>query len=438
MPDYDTRNAAQSRNSIRSLNAELSNLTPSSIITLFEIDIRSLAKDLSIDLEKDAQELGLTDKSQVEEGILRFHNNIKVFNSYITWQGKAFFPAPIMAEGFESTTKGSTPQPTLSLATNTEDGISQLNFLKYQIRKMGDIVGAKVTRKRTFAKYLDSSNFGISKEAKIGAHTNSLPDGYEPDPFAYLPSDVYFIERKQTENKANLVYQLSSVLDLENIKLPKRTILADKCSWQYRGLGCWYQHPYNDPELEKWEKYINGEADGENLPLLERAGLDTLRADGKTDEENDNIKNIGMLKNAPPAATDADLSIWREAGNQTIAAENFHKKDKGLYSANENYDPGNYVYTVDETTKVKYYFVCRRTLKQRDGGTPKPPPNKTFWVADQCSKTLQGCRLRWGATKSALYPQGGSVNINKGGCEIPAGELPFGGFPAAKKISRGG
>ena len=87
MPDYDTRNAAQSRNSIRSLNAELSNLTPSSIITLFEIDIRSLAKDLSIDLEKDAQELGLTDKSQVEGGILRFHNNIKVFNSYITWQG---------------------------------------------------------------------------------------------------------------------------------------------------------------------------------------------------------------------------------------------------------------------------------------------------------------------------------------------------------------
>ena len=27
---------------------------------------------------------------------------------------------------------------------------------------------------------------------------------------------------------------------------------------------------------------------------------------------------------------------------------------------------------------------------------------------------------------------------NKGGCQIQIGELPYGGFPAAKKIARGG
>ena len=77
--------------------------------------------------------------------------------------------------------------------------------VKYEIRKIGDIVGAKVTRKRTFAKYLDPSNWG-NTEAQLGKESNTLPNGFEPDPFAYLPSDIYFIERKQTENKTIITY----------------------------------------------------------------------------------------------------------------------------------------------------------------------------------------------------------------------------------------
>ena len=78
--------------------------------------------------------------------------------------------------------------------------------------------------------------------------------------------------------------------------------------------------------------------------------------------------------------------------------------------------------------KIKYYFVCKEP-----NGTPTvplvTPPNKTYWVADECSKSLTGCRKRWGADK-------GKVKMGLGYMDWQEGELPYGGFPAAKKMSR--
>ena len=230
MPDYDDPTIAQAQNSIRALNAELFNLTPSAPITLFEIDLSKIAHEKNINLQTDAENLKIKSSNYqgVSEGILRFHNNLKIFNSYIVWQGKTYYPAPITASGFEITTKGTLPQPILSLTSQSENSVDQMALLRFEIRKMGDIVGAKVTRRRTFAKFLDAINFGSKAEAKVGKESNMLPQGFEPDPFAYLPSDIYFVERKQHENKTTLSYQLTSVLDLEGVKLPKRRILADK------------------------------------------------------------------------------------------------------------------------------------------------------------------------------------------------------------------
>ena len=77
---------------------------------------------------------------------------------------------------------------------------------------------------------------------------------------------------------------------------------------------------------------------------------------------------------------------------------------------------------------IKYYFVCKEP-----NGTPTvplvTPPNKTYWVADECSKSLTGCRKRWGADT-------GKVKMGAGYMDWQEGELPYGGFPAAKKMSR--
>ena len=109
MPNnYSAPTLAQARNSIKSLHAEIANLTPSAMVTLFEIDISQLALDSNINLSTDAAEQGIQ-QGNIEEGVLRFHNNLKIFNSYIVWQGKTYYPAPITASGFETTTKGSLP-----------------------------------------------------------------------------------------------------------------------------------------------------------------------------------------------------------------------------------------------------------------------------------------------------------------------------------------
>tara|TARA_R100000664_G_C2756302_1_gene144163 strand:+ start:425 stop:1702 length:1278 start_codon:yes stop_codon:yes gene_type:complete len=413
----------QARKSIKSLRFELSNLTPSSLVTFFEIDISEIIKDKKGNLLEDIRTVKMTEGAP-QDGILRFHNNIKVFNSYIKWQGQTYYPAPIKAEGFESNSKGALPQPTLTIASQSESGIDQLALLKYEIRKIGDIVGAKVTRKRTFAKYLDPSNWG-NTEAQLGKESNTLPNGFEPDPFAYLPSDIYFIERKQTENKTIITYQLSSVLDLEGTKLPKRSIIADKCVWQYRGMGCWYQHPETN-ELQNYPTSTE-------VPILKKAELKTIKplpdpAGGEytadniypdqiasTSSEVDKVKATGLLKEAPPVATDSDEPISDIIGGGNIQLEGLYKVDK-TYSARQS------VYL--QKDNVKYYFVAVKNVPKNT-----PPPNKLYWVADECSKSLTGCRLRWGVNSPRTTHE-------EHQCPISVGQLPYGGFPAAKKLQR--
>ena len=95
MPDYTKADSERAKSSIKSLNFELTNLTPSAMVTMFEIDLNKLLETKEITLGEDALQVGFP--GDVNDGILRFHNNIKVFNSFIIWQGYEYYPAPIIA-----------------------------------------------------------------------------------------------------------------------------------------------------------------------------------------------------------------------------------------------------------------------------------------------------------------------------------------------------
>jgi len=412
MPDEYKPSTTRAQSSIKSLNYELSNLTPSSMIVFFEIDLNKLLETKGITLAGEAEVVGF--KKNEKDGILRFHNNVKVFNSYIMWHGYTYYPAPIAAEGFASTTKGTLPTPTLTIASQSETGADQLALLKHEIRKFGDIIGAKVTRRRTFAKYLDVTNFGgqaakvASTSPKANEVKTTIPDGYEPDPYAELPQDVYYIERKETENKNVLKYQLSSILDLEGVKIPKRTIISDKCVWQYRGIGCWYQHATAEERKA-----------GIPVPILEKAGLKTLPGGDQ--------RSKGLPNDTPPVANGKDEKMQGLLGGAslTTGATGRLKRDGGGWSPATTYKVGNYIFL--EKDSIKFYFVCRKDIEEGDKGPSTMPPNTAYWIADECSKTLKGCRLRWGI----------DGKVNPAGCGIKKGELPFGGFPAARKVSQG-
>ena len=415
----------RAQSSVKSLHYEMSNLTPAAIMTFYEIDLNELLKNSASD--KKLTNVQPSTRVNYADGILRFHNNASIFNSYVRWRSNQYFPAPINAEGFEVTSRGTLPRPILSIASQSQDGIDQISLLRHEIRNFGDLIGAKVTRRKTYAKYLDRENFeppGVDENGTplplSPKDLQQLPDGYEPDPYAEMPPDVYFIERKITENKMILSYQLTSVLDLEGYKLPKRMIVSDKCMWQYRGIGCWYQH-VNKQELKT--DYAN-DTDGSNVPLLQKAELINLPGDPTK------VKGVGLPGLAPPCANDQDEKITAVIGSSI-------QGDKTEWSASAStgnvkkqlaYKKGDYCYIIKN--KIKFYFVANQDISISINKT-NPPPEKIYWEADECSKTLTGCRMRWGVR--------GSVENDAGlsSCGITKGELPFGGFPAARKVYRG-
>ena len=145
--------------------------------------------------------------------IFYFTNQIKPDDTKIQWKGNVYEPIPIITAGYEKSTTGQIAQPTLTVA-------NVLGTFTQVINSLDDLVGAKVTRRRTLGKYLDGEP--------------------EADPLQEFPIDVFYIERKTQENSMVISWQLASVLDLEGLKLPRRIVTQNYCQWRYRSSECGY------------------------------------------------------------------------------------------------------------------------------------------------------------------------------------------------------
>ena len=416
--DYTQIPKDQAKSSIKSLARELGNLDPSTLLSFFEIDLSSVVGSISSSLIKDYAEVNpsLPNFEDSKDNILRFHNNIRVFNSYIFWQGKTFFPAPIQAEGYEISSRGILPTPRLSMSSQSDQETEILSLIRRSIRKYGDIVGAKVTRIRTYAKFLDKNNFAdIAKyDGTDGSYLSAFPEGYEPDPYAELPRDIFFIERKASESKTAIVYELSSSLDVEGIKLPRRTVQSKKCGFAYRGCGCFYESAENalfdssTPNI--MPKTVPNEPD---QPLPGPGTTSKLLAKCQIRDSE-----LSLPEDAPPVATIKNDSIT-ELLNNPLNAQGEWKRDK-------SYNVGDYVFKIKDN--IKYYFVCKTFVPSDSMEKKYNPPNPDYWISDMCSKTLEGCRKRWGL-------QGGVV-IGEKTEDFVKGQLQFGGFPNATKLEQ--
>lgn len=198
-----------------SITADVQTLEPGALIQLFEIDTVDLGGDL-----------------------LRFHGYPST--GPITWQGVDYTPWPIQAEGFEITGEGQQPSPTLDVA-NVDGSIGAMAIY------LDDLVGAKLTRHRTLAKYLDG-----------------MP---EADPEQRFASDIWYIEQKTSHDKESITWEMRSALDLSDVFLPRRVIVANLCGWRYRGADCGYtgpsvadidDNPTSDPGRDQCSKSVSG------------------------------------------------------------------------------------------------------------------------------------------------------------------------------------
>lgn len=180
-----------------SVASEIQSLSPSALIELFVIDLTSLGG-----------------------GIERFHCGTNNLSGAVVWQGVSYVALPIEATGFDVSTRGTLPRPKLKLANIG-------GLFSYEIATFDDLINAKVTRKRTFVKYLDVVNFS---------------DGVNPtaDPNQSYPDDIWFVDQKVSENKYTIEWELASPFDLQGVMMPRRQVVQNTCPWKYRGPECGY------------------------------------------------------------------------------------------------------------------------------------------------------------------------------------------------------
>ena len=150
-------------------------------------------------------ELYVVDLTVLGGGVTRWANSAHAATA-ITFDGDIYTPIAIEVEGFEWNGRGSIPTPTIRLFPS--DGI------KAAMLAYGDLIGAKLTRIKTFSRFLDGE-----------------PDA---DPNQKFPDEVYFFEQKTAFNKTVVEWSLSSVLDQEGVMIPKVPFLKDICQQKYR------------------------------------------------------------------------------------------------------------------------------------------------------------------------------------------------------------
>jgi lambda family phage minor tail protein L len=366
------------KNASLKVNTEFFSLEPSSIISLFEVDLTNLGianvSQFIINLRNFQLTLPGTNSGIFNYSVIRLHNNLKLGRNIIYWKGNAYLPAPLSTEGFELASRGVFPKPKVQISFS-DDMLDVFSLFRGTVN-FGDLIGAKFTRIRTFAKFLDRSNFYQSD----GVNTLSpdkliIPDGFDPDPNCEFPRDVYYFDRKSSENKNSIQFELSSAIDLDRVRLPKRRVLSYICPWQYRGEGCLYE--YKDR--------LNEDVHGTATAIPNKSDSSGVSAPVCGTEDDQVIKDMPLFK----------------ADNIPIS------NDPSEWGASTKYEKGNVVFISKKG--INFYFVAKSQVPINI-----PPPNGQYWLADQCSKSVKGCKIRFG--------------------ENP---LPFGGFYGVSNYNRG-
>ena len=171
--------------------SELQAINPGSIIELFTIELNTALHGSNT--------------------LYRFHNGANMnANGEVVWAGNSYLRFPIECSGFEFGSRGTLPRPTI-VVSNIFGTITSIMQNINQNTVGNDLNGAKFTRIRTLARFLDAVNFT----------GNTNPYG-TPDPTAEFPQEIYFLDRKVTENRNVVTWEAQSALDLVNVKLPGR------------------------------------------------------------------------------------------------------------------------------------------------------------------------------------------------------------------------
>ena len=171
-----------------SVFSSLQDINPSAIIELFTLQLSTALHGANT--------------------IYRFHagSNLNA-NGKIVWAGNEYLRFPIQASGF-AFQKGQLPRPKL-IISNATGLISSILLTVNEVTTGNDLTGATVTRIRTLAKFIDAVNFADG--------TNATADNT-----AEFPQEIYSIDRKASETRDIVEFELAAPTDLAGVRIPGR------------------------------------------------------------------------------------------------------------------------------------------------------------------------------------------------------------------------
>ena len=348
---------------------------------------------------------------------------------------RTYTAIPLQAKGFKSDPSSTSARPTITFA-NVSD------IFKSSITDYENLLGATLTRRTTLEKYLNSN------------------------PAVEFPRQVYIFDRISALTKTMVSFECSTPFDLQGITIPKRQVLANGCPWIYQGAD----HTLNEYEKvgactwNRESKYkaaykssLNGATEYISLvnldneyivPATGESGAITFSSTVSSITENSYYTTnttlggtVRRLKKDGSIDTSADSTTvpnyWQalKTSNSpgTLTDNNVLVKRIRVwdtYSASTTY----YAYTDDRYNDYVRYTVggLIKLWKAKKTSIGQTPEFGDYWEpGDVCSKTMTGCKMRYGFDPISI---GTATSTGKAN---PSTEvvLPFGGFPGSQKFS---
>ncbi len=139
----------------------------------------------------------------------------------VTWQGRQYQPYPIQGSGFELNGKGTSTRPTLTVS-------NLYGMVTGMAEDLQSLVGGTVVRRKVYARFLDAVNF---------VNGNS---GADPEQEVI---SRWRIEQCSELSAVSASFVLSTPTETDGAVFPGRIMLANTCTWTYRGDECGYSGP---------------------------------------------------------------------------------------------------------------------------------------------------------------------------------------------------
>ena len=353
---------------------------------------------------------------------------------------RTYTALPLQAKGFKSDPSATSARPTITFA-NVSD------TFKTAISDYDALLGATLTRRTTLQRYL------------VGESGDSTPP-------VEFPKQIYLFDRIASQSKTAITFECATPYDLQGVTLPKRQVIANACPWLYQGAD------YTLNEYEKigactWNresKYkaayktaLNGGTEyialatlddeyvvpgtGETGAVTFSSTVSSLTANNYYTTNTTLGGTVRRLKKDGSIDTSVDgntvpnywQAITSSATPGTITDGNALVKRVRIwdtYSASTTY----YAYTDDRYNDFVRYTSggLTKLWKAKKTSVGQTPGFGEYWEpGDVCSKTLTGCKMRYGFDPISV---GTASSTGKG---KPSTEvvLPFGGFPGSRKFS---